>query len=316
MRTATAYSSLLALQAAASSTAINFLANIDNRNDNRSLQEESICTCSPTSFTISLAFDQTCANNDVLFNLGIASTDCTITDGNGSSGGGGGSSGDDNLTPLVDDGVLDDDAPGDNIGTTGGGLPSIDEILADIPWLLTKKQKEKLAKKEAKQEAKLNRKNNQAATSDGAIASAATAPEPIRFLQDTSMVPVVITSMQFLELDIDGNVINIDDSFNDITALDGDSFTYDSVSSNLSTDLVIEDQLDFVPDTGVLFLIGANADGVEVRGRFVWRYTLGCGFEDFTIEDGMEFGWINFVSQGGLLIFHVLLCYVDANCAY
>ncbi|KAL3777844.1 hypothetical protein ACHAWO_012163 [Cyclotella atomus] len=140
----------------------------------------------------------------------------------------------------------------------------IDEILACIPWL-----------------SKCNVKS---------------VIEPIRNreLQTGSPIPSVITSIQFIELDSDGTVIQIDDSQNNINAVSGDTFSYASKASQLDPAEDISTQLDNVPKTAVLFLVGFNDDGDEIRGRFVWEYTNGCGEDELAITGGENYAWISF----------------------
>ena len=120
--------------------------------------------------------------------------------------------------------------------------------------------------------------------------------EPIRNreLQAGSPIPSVITSIQFIELDSDGTVIQIDDSQNNIDAVSGDSFSYASEASQLDPTEDIGLQLDIVPKTAVLFMVGFNDDGDEIRGRFVWEYTNGCGNDELTITGSEDYGWISF----------------------
>ncbi len=254
----------------------------------RHLQDtESICSCNPTGFTITLNFTQTCDDNDLedKVGLGIGSTDCTITMGNGG------------VNPLVDDdAAVDDDAVEGS--DEPGNLPSMDEILDGIPWVGVRignvemknpreENKKKEKKRKRQEDLQMKRTDRDRGENGG--------NEPVRFLQQDETVPAVITDIQWIELDRNGYVVTID-TLLDITASDGDSFTFESISSLLATDLVIEDQLDFVPETGVLFLVGQNIEGTEVRGRFVWNYSLSCGNSDVTIEEGDAFGWVTFVS--------------------
>ena len=120
--------------------------------------------------------------------------------------------------------------------------------------------------------------------------------EPIRNreLQTGSPIPSVITSIQFIELDSDGTVIQIDDSQNNIDAVSGDTFSYASEASQLDPNEDISLQLDIVPKTAVLFMVGFNDDGDEIRGRFVWEYTNGCGEDELTIVGSEDYGWISF----------------------
>mmetsp|Transcript_28411 Transcript_28411/g.56715 ORF Transcript_28411/g.56715 Transcript_28411/m.56715 type:complete len:651 (-) Transcript_28411:225-2177(-) len=256
----------------------------------RHLQDSEICSCNPTGFTITLNFTQTCEDNDLedKVGLGISSTDCTITMGNGV------------LNPLIDDDALtDDDAVAGSDGP--GNMPSLDEILEGIPWMGVRisngkkdESDEKKKNKKKRQEQLQTKKTDRGGRGDNKEGTRnGHSNEPIRFLQQDETIPAVITDIQWIELDQNGNVVTID-TLLDITASDGDSFSFESISSQLATDLVIEDQLDFVPETGVLFLVGRNSEGTEVRGRFVWNYSLDCGNSAVTIEEGDDFGWVTF----------------------
>lgn len=227
------------------------------------INAQSTCSCSPVSYTYTLTLDGTCSDNTVE-NPGILSTDCTIVTGE--------------TNALVD-------------GNPGNTL-SLEDILFGIPWIrkrVIKRQSNRYRNKNARTIGQKNHQTNQSnqeATSNG---------EDIRLLQSNE-VPISINSIQFIELDAIGNVINIDESLIDIDVTDGFTFTFNSVSAQLATDLVIEDQLDFVPETAVVFLIGTNSQGDEVRGRFVTRFTNGCADDALTVVGGEEFGWLSYVS--------------------
>lgn len=149
------------------------------------------------------------------------------------------------------------------IAVAGADVP-LDEILACIPWI--------------------NR------------CEESSFEEPIREreLQTGSPIPSFITSIQFIELDSSGTVIQIDDSQNNINAVSGDTFSYASRASQLDPTQSIDTQLGIVPKTAVLFLVGFNDDGDEIRGRFVWEYTNGCGDDELTVIGGEDYAWISF----------------------
>ena len=125
--------------------------------------------------------------------------------------------------------------------------------------------------------------------------------EPVRTreLQTGSPIPTVITSIQWIELNSVGRVINIDNTQSDLDAVSGDTFAYVSKASDLDPSIPLSAQLDNVPKTAVLFMVGSNDDGDDIRGRFVWEYTNGCGKDEFTIIGGEEYGWVSFDQVDG-----------------
>ena len=125
--------------------------------------------------------------------------------------------------------------------------------------------------------------------------------EPVRTrkLQTGSPIPTVITSIQWIELNSVGTVITIDTSQSDLDAVSGDTFAYVSKASELDPSIPLSSQLDNVPKTAVLFMVGFNDDGDEIRGRFVWEYTNGCGENEITILGGEEYGWVSFDQVDG-----------------
>jgi len=127
--------------------------------------------------------------------------------------------------------------------------------------------------------------------------------EPIRNreLQTGSPIPSFITSIQFIELNSVGAVLQIDDSQKDLEAVSGDTFSFLSTASQLDPTEDLDTQIDIVPKTVVLFMVGVNDNGDQIRGRFVWQYTNGCGDDDFTITGGEDYGWVSFDSVGRAL---------------
>mmetsp|Transcript_28821 Transcript_28821/g.57768 ORF Transcript_28821/g.57768 Transcript_28821/m.57768 type:complete len:518 (-) Transcript_28821:167-1720(-) len=220
---------------------------------------QTICSCSPVSYTFRLNLEGTCDDNAVEGNPGIQSTDCTIVV---------------DATNLIDP-----------------EFPTLEDILSGIPWI----------SKRAIKKASKNRRNPQKAGRNGGgrvnTKLIDENGEEVRKLQSAE-IPVSISSIQFIELNSEGNVINFDESFTDVDVTDGFAFTFQSVSSQLANDLVIEDQLEFVPDTAVVFIIGQNSDGNEVRGRFVVRFTNSCGSNDYTVLGGERFAWITYSDIG------------------
>lgn len=216
---------------------------VDAVKKRRNLQ--TICSCAPQAFSITLLLAQDCSTNTLEANPGISDTNCAI------------------VNATTDAALTINSADDQTIAVADIDVP-IDEILACIPWL-----------------------NN---------CNAKSVSEPIRNrkLQTGSPIPSVITSIQFIELDSDGTVIQIDDSQNNINAVSGDTFSYASRASQLDPAEDISTQLGIVPKTAVLFLVGFNDDGDEIRGRFVWEYTNGCGEDELTITGGEDYAWISF----------------------
>ena len=114
----------------------------------------------------------------------------------------------------------------------------------------------------------------------------------IRKLQGAGpATPTRVTAVNFIEIDILGNVINVDDQYNNVNFVSGSSFDLESISATLTPGSSISGQLDKVPSTQVLFMIGENARGEEVRGRFVWRYTNSCDGNAAGVQQGDEIAW-------------------------
>ena len=88
-----------------------------------------------------------------------------------------------------------------------------------------------------------------------------------------------IVSVTFIEIK-NGTVVNVDDQNTNVDFITGSSFKFESISNLLSPDIAIKYQLDFVPISSAIFMIGGNADGEEVRGRFVLRYRNSCDGEN------------------------------------
>jgi len=103
-------------------------------------------------------------------------------------------------------------------------------------------------------------------------------------------IPTVITSVSLIEFNPAGAIINVDDQYTNVNFVTGSSFDLKSISSSLSTNSSIEDQLQFVPSRAVLFMIGQNANGEEVVARFVLIFSNSCG--GVAIEEGGELAWI------------------------
>ena len=100
---------------------------------------------------------------------------------------------------------------------------------------------------------------------------------------------VRITSVTFIEINAANDVINVDDTYSAVDFTSGSSFELSSISSTLVPNVDVDMQN--VPSTQVLFMIGEDERGEEVRGRFVWRYTGSCDADAVTLEEGDELGW-------------------------
>jgi len=109
-----------------------------------------------------------------------------------------------------------------------------------------------------------------------------------------------IVSVQFLEFDTSGDltVINQDDTYADVTLMDGDKLKFNSASSFLDTDFPLSEQMTspaLVPGGASLILYGKTASGVVVRNRFFWMYDMNCARENSPINVDDEIGWIKVV---------------------
>eukprot|EP00956_Cyclotella_meneghiniana_P014236 scaffold21256_cov40-Cyclotella_meneghiniana.AAC.3 len=114
-------------------------------------------------------------------------------------------------------------------------------------------------------------------------------------------IPTVITSIQWIELNTVGEVINFDFTQSDLDAVSGNTFAYVSKASDLDPSIPLSAQLDNVPKTGALYMVGYNDNGDEIQGRFFWEYTNGCGKDEFTIMGGEDYGWISFDQVDGAM---------------
>jgi hypothetical protein len=121
----------------------------------------------------------------------------------------------------------------------------------------------------------------------------------------SSLVPVVVLSVDILELDQDLQVLNQEASFVDF--VDGDTFTYSSFTVN--PDLVGPAT---VPKTLIVSLIGRNAAGQALSMQYLITYTNTCdAYPVLTV--GENIGWTRFVScllliLGGRLLYYRLVC--------
>lgn len=103
---------------------------------------------------------------------------------------------------------------------------------------------------------------------------------------EVDVTPVVIYSIQFLEVDTSFNVINQDSAYvRGIDFVSGDVFNYTSVSAT---------RRGVVPGGMNMVLRGVNAKGDPVRNVFTITYTNECGIPTF--QEGDAIGWVVFVS--------------------
>jgi hypothetical protein len=104
----------------------------------------------------------------------------------------------------------------------------------------------------------------------------------------SSLVPVNVFSVDFLELDQDGQVLNQQSSFVDLQ--DGDTVSYESFSINpeLVTELT-------APKTLIVSFIARNAAREPLFMQYLITYSNSC--EDFPVLfPGQQIGWTRFVS--------------------
>ena len=106
---------------------------------------------------------------------------------------------------------------------------------------------------------------------------------------------VEITSVQFVEFDTSGklNVINQDDTYATVSEMNGSTFTFKSISSELNSKLLLLDQLDKVPG-GIQITVDAKIDGAIYNNRVAWNYSNKCG--KYPIADTEGVGWVALVS--------------------
>ena len=106
---------------------------------------------------------------------------------------------------------------------------------------------------------------------------------------------VEITSVQFVEFDTSGKliVINQDDTYAKVSEVNGATFTFKSISSELDAAVALNDQLDMVPG-GIQITVDAKIDGVIYNNRVAWNYSNKCG--KYPIADTEGVGWVALVS--------------------
>ena len=101
--------------------------------------------------------------------------------------------------------------------------------------------------------------------------------------------PIVLVT--FMEIRND-TVINVNDQNTNMDFITGSSFKFESISNLLSSDIGIKYQLDFVPNSSVIFMISENDGREEVHGRFVLKYRNSCyGKNSVAVRDGGWDGW-------------------------
>ena len=222
-----------------------------------------MCSCSPTVFTFVLSLNQTCNDNDIEDNSGIDGSFCFTEEGVAVP----------EPPPPADDEEADNTA--DPADSTRDAL--ISDALSSLNIKAT-------------------------ATTSGATIEYFGYDEdgPVRKLQSDDPVTEIV-SVQFLEFDTSGDltVINQDDTYADVTLMDGDKLKFNSASSFLDTSLPLSEQMSnpaLVPGGASLILYGKTASGVVVRNRFFWMYDMNCGEDNSPINVDDEIGWIKVVS--------------------
>ena len=236
--------------------------------------EPTMCSCSPTVFTFVLSLNQTCNDNDIEDNSGIDGSFCFTEEG----------------VAVPEPPPPADDEEADN--TADPADSTRDALISDAELKAT-------------------------ATTSGATIEYFGYEEDglVRKLQSDDPVTEIV-SVQFLEFDTSGDltVINQDDTYADVTLMDGDKLKFNSASSFLDTSLPLSEQMSnpaLVPGGASLILYGKTASGVVVRNRFFWMYDMNCGEENSPINVDDEIGWIKVVSSVVLFfrdIVYVCVC--------
>lgn len=212
----------------------------------RNLQQ-SICSCSPRSFTVTLNLLQSCLDNTLEPNAGISSpTECTI-----------------------------------EVGDPDASSRKLEHSFAGIANRFDEKSWDGYVKK-----TDLDNVNSNLHSQNSYF--------PRHLQDDQTTKPASITSITFIELNAIGTVINVDDQYKTGSFDNGSSISLQSISSTISENIPIENQLELVPSTQVLFMEGLNSAGEEVRGRFVWNYTNSCASNAIAIQQGDALAWVMF----------------------
>lgn len=124
---------------------------------------------------------------------------------------------------------------------------------------------------------------------------------------DIDFSTLEIVDIQFLEFGSAGlEVINQNDTYTNTSLVNGDTFTFPSISNMLSPDMSIEEQLQYYP-TGVSLTMEGKAkdslgNDLTVRNQVAWAYTESCGA--LPISVGQAIGWVDIVSR--ILVFTCL----------
>ena len=231
----------------------------------RSLQQSPICSCAPRAFTVTLDLLNDCLDDTFEANGGIARTDCLVQVGNP----------DDAVAAAGAEDEADPAAP---------PRPTVEQILATIPWVSGGgKESKSRPRRDGERSRRTDDRERNRKKGDR---------DRLRRLQGGGpSVPEVVVSVTFIEIDADGVVIGVNDQFTNVEFTTGSSFRLESVSGQLALDVPLADQLDLVPSTVVLFMIGINEDGEEVRGRFVLQYTNSCDSDGVAVRDGDVLAW-------------------------
>ena len=109
---------------------------------------------------------------------------------------------------------------------------------------------------------------------------------------------MTIFDVQFLEVDTSGtlNVINQDDTYNNVDLSDGDVISFNSISQKLNPDKPLSEQLELVPGGVILSLRARSGEnGRTVTNRVGWTYT--GPYDSLPVNVGDSIGWITVVSR-------------------
>ena len=238
-------------------------------------KQQELCSCSPQSYTFQLLLDNDCSTSTLSRNTdGISNANCQISSED-------------------DDGLARDDwANGNNNRyrrnrhlhrlDVSNALDSIagydDDVNDRYDKLLLSQLQSTLPTLSSSQHLLFNNNEDRQST--------------------TAISPAYISSILFIEFDTSGllTIINEDDTYlTNANLSNGTSITYPSISTQLNTNIPLEEQLDKVPGGAGLFIFANNDNGeIVLRSRVVWEYDLNCNVELNMV--GESLGWIGFVS--------------------
>lgn len=241
-------------------------------------RQQELCSCSPQSYTFQLLLDNDCSTSTLSRNTdGISNANCQISS-----------------EDVVDDGLARDDWANDNNNRyrrnrhlhrldVSNALDSIagydDDDNNRYDALLLSQLQSTLPTLSSSQHLLFNNEDRQSTST-------------------TLTSPAYISSILFIEFDTSGllTIINEDDTYlTNANLSNGTSITYPSISTQLNTNIPLEEQLDKIPGGAGLFLFANNDNGeLLLRSRVVWEYDLNCNVELNMV--GESLGWIGFVS--------------------